>query len=63
MPSLKSRSEKQAKLAKAKLDAFEPPNPSLRPLHTSPVFRPRVLTRPKGYKRDKKPIVIDADLR
>lgn len=58
--SLKSRLEKRAKLAKAKLDAFEPPNPSLKPLHTSPYYlRGRVLTQRKGYKRDKKVEVCD----
>lgn len=49
---LRARWEKRAKLAKAKLDAFEPPNPSLKPLHTSRVFRPRVQSRHQGYKRE-----------
>ena len=57
--SLRSRCEKRAKLAKAKLDAFAPPNPSLKPLHTSVVFRPRVLMRRKGYKRDKQAVAAE----
>lgn len=60
MASLKARSEQRAKVAKAKLAAFEPPNPSLKPLHTNPTFRPRVHAPRKGYKRDKTPIVADA---
>jgi hypothetical protein len=59
--SLRRTLERKAKLAKAKLDAFEPPNPSLKPLHTSPVYRPRVLTRRKGYKRDKQTINIELE--
>ena len=53
--SLKSRLKKRVKLAKARLDNFEPPNPSLKPLHTNPFIRSRVLLR-KGYKRDKQAV-------
>lgn len=58
--SLRSRCEKRAKLARARLEAFERPNPSLKPLHTDAAVRSRVLTlNKKVYKRVKKVEVCD----